>query len=172
MGSGWKTRIIAGLLPAALLAGCAAEGFDREQARREILALHQQQRVDHLEKRAASLVSQFAEDFVDVNRGQVSRRQAEEHIARLGRYFAAVEFQAWDDIEPPELHFSEDGSLAYTVVQKRVITRPAGDAPVADEALAGTDFAWIAIYRRGADGWKLEAVASTDRPWSGAEAVQ
>ena len=103
-------------------------------------------------------------DFISVNGGIVSRPTYEENLQRFGDYFDSVEFIKWDDLSDPVIRFSEDGSLAYTIVDKEVILQYGTEEGIMLKDT--THFAWTAIYRRGEDGWKIESVASTNE-WKG-----
>ena len=136
--------------------------FNEEQARQEILELHQLQQAYHLEKRAEEFAILLGEKHLSVNRGKITESGIQENQARFQAYFDAVEFEKWEDIQPPIIRFSDDGSMAYTIVDKEVIVRypdPAGQT-IRDS----THFAWLAIYKKHADGWKIDCVASTNEP--------
>ncbi|MBR9922300.1 MAG: nuclear transport factor 2 family protein [Bacteroidetes bacterium] len=144
-----------------------ADSFDREEATTEIMALHQEQQQAHLQKDAALLVGQFAEDMISVNRGKVSKADKESSLNRFQSYFDHVDFVKWDDVNQPIIRFSKDGSLAYTVVEKEVVVRFAeGDSLMEEKTI----FAWTSIYRRifksdtTNNGWKLESMSSTNQP--------
>ena len=135
--------------------------FDLERETEAILALHHAQREYHFNAEAEAFARQMSENFTSVNRGRVTTSTFEENLERYGNYFNAVEFQKWDDLEEPVVRFSEDGSLAYAIVQKRVELT----YPEMEEQLTGrTDYAWVTIYRKKEDGWKIEMVASTNLP--------
>lgn len=55
-----------------------------------------------------------------------------------------------------------DGQMAYVVVRKRVhlTTRGSGGAV----KTARTRFAWLSVYEKHGEQWRLSAIASTDRP--------
>lgn len=152
------------LLPFIVMAtGCQTKTtFDQQEATKEILKLHQAQRKYHFEKDSISFVNQLSENMVSVNRGKITHPTREENLKRNHHYFSSVDFEKWDDLQSPIIRFSDDGSLAYTVVDKLV------ELTYEDEqgkkAVGKTHFAWIAIYRKTADGWKIEAVASTNEP--------
>ncbi|MCB9289630.1 MAG: hypothetical protein H6560_20170 [Lewinellaceae bacterium] len=143
-----------------LLFSCSS-GFDEEKERQAILELHEAQRGYHFQKKAEEFAGLMSENYISVNRGQVSRPSYEENVARFGNYFDSVEFVKWDDVQPPEVRFSDDGSMAYTVVEKQVVVTYPDErgGTIADT----TDFAWIAVYKKYAKGWKIDCVASTDR---------
>jgi hypothetical protein len=129
--------------------------------RAEILRLHDLQRQFHFEKRAEAFDAQLSDDFISVNRGEIKALSRPDNIARLNNYFGSVEFEKWDDLTPPLIRFSGDRSLAYTIVHKEVTVTYPGDN--GDTIKATTEFAWLAVYRRHPEGWKIDAVASTNK---------
>ena len=137
------------------LSACSA-GFDREKRKDEILALLQQERKAHFDRDVSLFISEFADSMISVNRGEVLTATPEQRRPRIERYFGAVEFIKWDDVQPPQIYFSEDGSLAYAIIQKQVIL-------LKDNAPDTTDYAWVSIYRKTSNGWKLECNASTNK---------
>lgn len=126
-----------------------------------IMALHKAQRDYHFNKDSVAFSKLLAfEDFIGINGGVISRPTKQETMTKHHRYFSSVEFLNWDDVSEPVIRFSEDGSLAYTVVDKMVVLRPK-DQP---EASPDTTFyAWTAIYRKHPEGWKIECVTSTNK---------
>lgn len=144
------------------LTNCAQKStVSIEAARAEILALHNAQRMFHFQKDSISFVNQLSPDFVSVNAGVISTPSKEATQSRYHAYFSAVEFIRWDDVSDPIVRFSDDGSMAYTIVDKIVEVQYENESgqSVSDE----THFAWTAIYRRHGDRWKIESVTSTDR---------
>ena len=137
------------------------ENFDLEKERKAILELHHVQRDDHFNRDSVAFSSRMADDFVSVNRGEIQRPTFEENRTKYHRYFSAVEFQKWDDQTEPEIFFSDDGSMAYTVVDKRVVLTYVERDTTYEEI---TDFAWVAIYSKTSNGWKITCAASTNKP--------
>lgn len=136
--------------------------FDEAAERQKILALHHAQRGYHFNDNAEEFAQQMSEDFISVNRGMVSQPTRSENIERFGAYFKSVTFSKWDDVAEPIIRFSEDGSLAYTIVQKEVVlTYPMEQG---DTIESKTEFAWLAVYRKKNREWKIESVASTNKP--------
>jgi len=95
-----------------------------------------------------------------VNRGTVVQASKEIEKKRFQEYFNSVKFIKWDDITQPIIRFSDDHSIAYAIVQKRVIveTKDSFEKRRTDT----TNFAWVSIYRRQAQGWELESNISTN----------
>ena len=146
-----------------LIASCQGENkFDEKQARAEIMKMHNAQRDYHFEKDSTSFVDQLSPDFISVNKGLITTPSREENLRRYNSYFSSVEFTKWDDQTEPILKFSEDGSLAYTIVDKVVEVEYKGEN---GEMITGmTHFAWASIYRKTKGGWKIESAISTNKP--------
>lgn len=146
-----------------LFSSCSpGEAFDLEKARAEILAMHNAQKDFHFEKDSVAFVDQLASNFISVNRGLITRPEREETLSRYNGYFSSVSFVKWDDLAEPIVRFSDDGTLAYTIVDKIVEVTYSDEN---GETQSGeTHFAWTAIYRKTTDGWKIECVTSTNEP--------
>lgn len=140
---------------------CTERSVTREQARKEILRQHQAQRQYHLEKNVEEFVNLLSEDHVSVNRGNVGHASHEAIKNRFRNYFGSVEFELWDDSAEPIIRFSDDNIMAYTIVQKDVVTRYQDES--GQTLRDSVHFAWLAVYRRDSSGeWKVETVASTN----------
>lgn len=130
--------------------------------REQLLALHEAQRRTHVEEDAAAMVALFDESFFDIRDGVLQQPMREAGLARLQRYFDAVEFLAWDDLEPPRIEIARDGSMATMAVQKLVRVRTV-DAEGAAH-VERTIFAWVATCVQREAGWRIASVVSTRRP--------
>ncbi|MCA0151656.1 nuclear transport factor 2 family protein [Winogradskyella vincentii] len=136
--------------------------FDIEKEREEILKLHNQQRDNHFNKDSIAFANQLSDNFISVNRGKITMPTKEENIKRYNSYFSSVNFVKWDDVSDPIIRFSEDGSLAYTIVNKIVeVTYKDDDGNTSNSA---THFAWTAIYKKYNGEWKTDCVTSTQIP--------
>lgn len=136
--------------------------FDREKEAKAILALHNLQRDYHFRKDSVSFVNQLSKNFISVNKGIISHPEKSETLSRYHRYFSSVEFIRWDDVRDPIIEFSEDGTLAYAIVDKMVKVAYKDEAGKAMED--ETHFAWTAIYKKYGDEWKIDCVTSTEKP--------
>lgn len=130
-------------------------------AKAEILKLHHLQRDYHFNKNVNDFVDLLSNDYIAVNRGVISHPSKETNTARFSQYFSSVEFEKWDDIDQPIIRFSQDSTLAYTIVHKQVDVT-AKDS-TGTETKESVEYAWIAIYRRMGDGWKIECSVSTNK---------
>ncbi len=142
------------------LAACrTAPDLQKEEA--EIRRLLRQERTAHFNRDTALFISEFADSMISVNRGVVSAPTRDEHRRRIGKYFSTVRFLMWDDIAEPFIRFSSDATMAYAVIQKKLILSRQGD-----DGLTVTDtseYAWVSIYRKYNGEWKVECNTSTNK---------
>lgn len=139
-----------------------AKTVNLDEEREKILELHAQQRAHHFNKDSVAFASQLSENFISVNRGAITTPTYEETVTRYHNYFSAVEFLQWDDVTEPIIRFSEDGTLAYTLVDKMVsVTYDDSEGgTIQDE----THYAWTTIYRKYGSEWKIDCVTSSNKP--------
>ena len=146
-----------------LSASCKEQNqLNIEAERDKILQLHKLQRDYHFNKDSISFANQLSENFISVNKGEITHPKKKEIISRYHNYFSSVEFVKWDDVTDPIIRFSEDGKLAYTIVDKIVkVTYEDENGDLIDEE---THFAWTTIYKKYGDEWKVDCVTSTEKP--------
>jgi len=127
-----------------------------------ILKLHNNQRSYHFKKDSIAFANQLSENFISVNKGKISTPKNKETVSKYNGYFSAVEFLKWDDVSEPIVRFSDDGSMAYTVVDKIVVVTYKNEyGKTVDQK---THFAWTAIYKKYGNEWKIDCVTSTEKP--------
>jgi hypothetical protein len=132
---------------------------DLEKEKNAIMVLHNKQRQAHFEKNIPMLFENAAADLMQVNRGVISKNSMEENNKRFGAYFDAVEFVKWDDAEPPVFSFSDDATMATTLVNKLVVVKLKQE----NMRLDTTHFAWMAVYKKTNGEWQLHRIASTNK---------
>lgn len=150
------------LLLLLLVISCESPGKrNTSKEEKAIRALLQQERKAHFEKNVDLFVSEFADSMIGVNKGKVSVLSLEQNKQRIRPYFESVQFIKWDDVAEPVIRFSDDGSMAYAVIQKQVIVSypDSKGKPFIDT----TDYAWVSIYRKQKGEWKVEANISTNK---------
>lgn len=126
-----------------------------------IRALLQQERKAHFDRNADLFVSEFADSMVSVNKGKVSILSPERNKERIKPYFESVNFIKWDNVAEPVIRFSDDGKMAYAIVQKEVVvTYPDSTGRHLTDT---THYAWVSIYRKKNGEWKVEANISTNK---------
>ncbi|HKI79126.1 MAG TPA: hypothetical protein VKA26_11345 [Ignavibacteriaceae bacterium] len=136
--------------------------FDETVEKQKIMKLHNFQQEYHLKNMPEKFVSLFSKSFVSVNKGKISSPSYSESLKRFKNYFNSVEFVKWDDIKPPVIRFSDDGSMAYSIVNKEVILRDKNNKERNTEEK--TIFSWVTIYKKYGNDWKIDCVASTNEP--------
>jgi len=126
-----------------------------------IRALLLQERKAHFDRNVDMFVSEFADSMIGVNKGKVSVLSLEQNKQRIRPYFENVQFIKWDDVAEPVIRFSDDGNMAYAIIQKQVIVSypDSTGRPLVDT----TDYAWVSIYRKKKGVWKVEANISTNK---------
>jgi hypothetical protein len=119
------------------------------------------ERKAHFDRNVDLFISEFADSMISVNKGKVTIGTPAENRKRIEPYFNSVKFIKWDDVAEPIIRVSDDGSLAYAVIQKQVIlTYPDTlGKPFYDT----THYAWTSIYRKQKGEWKVEANISTNK---------
>ena len=143
-----------------LLVACNTTA-DLEKERNTILTMLRTERKAHFDRNVELFISEFADSMISVNRGVVTAPTKETHKERIGKYFGSVQFIKWDDTAEPVIRFSDDGSLAYAIIQKDVIlTYPDSmGKPLYDTM----HYAWSSIYRKYNEEWKVECNISTNK---------
>jgi hypothetical protein len=131
-------------------------------AMNEILSLLKQARVAHFTRNAKMLVSTFADDFSSISNGKISKPTREAGLSRFQNYLNNSTFIEWDDITPPIIKVSDDASMAYALVHKKVRLVAKNESGKEEEETE--IFAWAEIYRKIKGEWKLTAVISTNTP--------
>lgn len=153
-----------GLLSTMILSSCykfSTDNIDFDIARSEILNLHNSQREYHFKKDSIAFANQLSDNFISVNRGEISTPERAATISRYNSYFSSVEFNRWDDVTEPIINFSNDGSMAYTIVNKIVeLSYQGQEGEIINDT---THFAWTAIFKKYGEEWKIDCVTSTNK---------
>lgn len=86
-----------------------------------LLKIHQQDRKAHFQTDADLLLSHHPEDgFISVSRGKISRIAKTDSRQHFATYFKDATYYEWDDLEPPIIRVSKDGTLAWMIVRLKV----------------------------------------------------
>jgi hypothetical protein len=130
-----------------------------EAETKALLVLHNEQQKAHIEKNVGLFLNGISSDFIEVNRGKTKQATKEELRQKFQAYFNAVDFVKWDDATPPVFSFSDDATMATSVVDKLVITKP----KQGENRLDTMQFAWLAVYKKTNGQWALHRMGSTNR---------
>lgn len=160
MISAKKYIILWPLFVTVLFISCSPK-IDLLNEKAAIRNLLQQERKAHFERDVELFISEFADSMISVNKGKISVATPDENKKRIGSYFGRVEFIKWDDVKDPVIRFSDDGSLAYAIVQKQVIVSYPDS--LGKTLIDTTDYAWASVYRKQKGDWKVECNVSTNK---------
>lgn len=127
----------------------------------ELMRLHEQQKTAHLTYNAEMFVEMFAEQLTQLQRGALTTRTRAEDLQRFKTYFSSFKFAEWEDIAPPLMRLSKDGTLATIAVQKRVRGTYKDDSGA--EKSDHTIYAWLEVWEKVDGKWKVVTVASTEK---------
>jgi hypothetical protein len=144
--------------------GCCRQEPETDSLRAEILELHRGFIQAHLDKDVEFIVKPTAPGYLFVSDGVVKEMDIAGMREMLSAYLDSTEFAEYGDVADPVIGFSDDGSLAWAIVQVRV----AGTRALSDGTFSSHDtlWAWITLYRRSGDGWLRIADVSTNRPYT------
>ncbi|MEO1031841.1 MAG: hypothetical protein AAFX55_10580 [Bacteroidota bacterium] len=159
------TRFFCQLLALLVITLISCNGHpkvDLELEKKQVLKLHHAQRDYHFNKDSIAFANQLSENFISVNKGIINSPNQSETISRYHNYFTSVAFLKWDDVSEPIIKFSDDGTMAYTIVDKIVAVSQLNENSEIVESQ--THFVWTAIYRKYKDQWKIDCVTSTNKP--------
>ncbi len=134
---------------------------DLQHCRAEILDLHRQAIQAHLEKDAGFFTRDLAEGYFSVGNGVIRYPSNKEINRQFSSYLNNTEFTDYRDLEDPVIGFSDDGSLAWSIVRVHV----AGKRKMVDDSVRqfDTTWAWITLYKRERDRWlRMGEVSSHD----------
>ncbi len=130
----------------------------------ELMRLHEQQKTAHLTYNADLFVEMFAEKLTQLQRGEISIRTKDENRARFKSYFSTFKFKEWENVRPPVISVSKDGSMATIAVQKRV--RGTYKNEKGDDVEENVVYAWLEVWEKINSKWKVVTVASTEKDGS------
>lgn len=128
----------------------------------EIRALHGDLLRAHREADLAGWLSKEAEDYVQVNRGEITFPSKEDRSARLGPYLDQTTFTEYRDLLEPLVRISPDGMMGWLLCQVRIAgTRvlETGEAYPVDSV-----WAWIELYEKREGRWLRVGDVSNVRP--------
>ena len=140
------------LVPVLLLMACtSAVSNTLPSDEQQLLELHKAGLTAHLKGDVDALLARQADDFVLVNRGDISSPTKQQRRAFLGPYLAATKFDFYRDTVAPVVKVSRDGSLAWVVA--RVEARGTRATPNGGHASLEFEVAWVELYERRGGEW-------------------
>lgn len=132
-----------------IIAGCK-ESPDFDKMRTEILELHKAVINAHLEKDINFFVKDISDNYFSVGNGEIRNPAKDEISERFTNYLNSTSFTEYRDLRDPVIGFSEDGSVAWSIVQVKVAGIRRMDE---GEREFDNTFAWITLYSRQGGKW-------------------
>lgn len=83
----------------------------------ELYHIHEEEMKAHLDTDVDLLLSRSPDEFITVNRGEISRVTREMERSMFERYFEGATYHEYEDLEPPILRISKDGSMAWMITR-------------------------------------------------------
>jgi len=103
------------------------------EARRDLLAVHSHEREAHLACDLDAMMLNQADHFTGVGPGGFRVFDAAEMRQLFVGAFDGATYHAFDDVEAPQIHASDDGTLAWMAVRIKVWKSQIDKAGVAQE---------------------------------------
>lgn len=132
--------------------------------KQELLRIHEEILRAHRENDLPAWMGVEGEALTVVSRGEILHPSAGERERSRKAYLESTSFTRYEDLVPPQVVVSEDGSLGWLVCRVRMegVQRQAdgGTSPV--EAT----WAWVELYEKREGRWRLVGNASTREPTS------
>lgn len=83
----------------------------------ELLDVHEFERRAHFENDVEALMLNQAETFVAITEGAIHRLSGDDMRRNFEKAFQNATYREFDDVEPPEIRVSDDGTLAWMAVK-------------------------------------------------------
>jgi len=116
---------LAGVFTVLFILLLAAYSFepDGDEITTQILAEHQELIDVHLNKDADFATRNLSDDFISVGNGEIRRPSKEELKASFSSYLESTKFTEYGDLQETIIGYSQDGSVAWSIVQVRLAGR-------------------------------------------------
>lgn len=143
----------------ALLLGCT--GADDTGLRARLVERLETDRQAHLSTNADLLLHGIADTLHSVSGGVVTRQPRAEVATFFRTYFVDATYHAWEDVAPPVIRMSGEGTMAWVIRTVRVDREEERGGEVTRRQFTS---AYTATYAHGPGGWKMTSVTSTFLP--------
>jgi pimeloyl-ACP methyl ester carboxylesterase len=121
---------------------------------REVLEAERQA---HLRTDADALAAHLAATVLSVDAGTIREVPRGEMRDSFARYFSGARYERWEDLEPPRIELSDDGSMA-TVARRVSVARTTNGRVRPGDTFVSS---YLASYRVTDGQWLLTSVASS-----------
>ena len=133
--------------------------MDIEREVQALLKLHERSRAAHFATDVEAAIADVAEEQIIVRDGTVRRMTVDDVRRTMTDYFAGATFHEWDDIQPPIVKVSDDGSIAWMITNTKVrLTKTGEDGSESETAFV---YAGILTYEKRDGRWVRTTNVST-----------
>ena len=127
---------------------------DREREIASLREMHAREIRSHVERDAAWIGATTAEQFVSATSGRIDRTTRDAVQSFFEGYFEGATYPVYEDLEPPVIRVSDDGSMAWILSRTRV-------RRVRDGTERAFVYAGIMTYEKRDGSWVRVSNAST-----------
>jgi hypothetical protein len=134
---------------------------DRSSDERRLLHLHAEVIRAHVERQVDLWMSLESENYISVNRGEVTFPGFSERREQRSAYLQGASFSTYRDLREPIVRISEDGSLGWLIAEVEIV----GTVPDQDNGRSSFHdiWAWIELYEKTDQDWRLIGNVSNRR---------
>lgn len=115
------------------------------------------ERQAHLQTDAGALAAHLADTVISIDAGRIYEASREEMRDSFESYFSGARYERWEDLEPPRIRLSDDGSLASVARRVSVVRTTNGEARPGDTFVSS----YLASYEMYDGQWRMTSVASS-----------
>lgn len=108
------------MIALSLVVMACRQQVDIEAEQRELLNVHETDRRAHFATDADLLLSHSSNEFIMVAAGRIDTTDPPRMREQFGRYFDGATYYAWDDLNPPIVRISKDGTMAWMITRLNV----------------------------------------------------
>ncbi len=131
--------------------------FDRE--REALLAVYELEKRAHINTNVPQLLENSGEQLITVSNGKISTRSREDSEQFFNGYFKDATYQEYNDLQPPIVRVSTDGSMGWIVSRLRARrTQIIEEGQVSEREFV---YAGIMLYEKRNGKWIRVANVST-----------
>ena len=133
--------------------------FALSEEEAELLKMHEQDRRAHFETDVELLLGSSPEVFITVSRGKINRVTKSQEREMFTAYFQNATYYEWDDLEPPIVRVSKDGTMGWIIsrVKVRRVQKDSGGKQQEQKFV----YAGIMTYEKLLGKWIRSANVST-----------
>jgi hypothetical protein len=142
----------------------ACSQSDPAADRRALLDIYEAQRSAHFQQNAEMFLAAVDTGYLAIGSGVVRYRPKAEASIAVSQYFGQTEFDHVRDLSPPRVVLAPGGQTAWMIGEVEVRARQR-DSNGVSQPLAFRA-AWLDIYEKTPNGWRLVVRANTQRELS------